>query len=53
MTVGEESGGATSPEEGAIADEIAVGSARCVSRAGRLAVGSAVAKAVDDPSRGG
>jgi hypothetical protein len=49
MTVGEESGRATSPEEGATADGIAVGSARCVSRAGR----SVVAKAVDDPSRGG
>jgi hypothetical protein len=49
MTVGEESGGATSPEEGAIVDEMAVGSARCVSRARR----PAVAKAVDDPSRGG
>jgi hypothetical protein len=49
MTVGEESGGATSLEEGATADEIAVGSGRCVSRAGR----SAVAKAVDGPSRGG
>jgi hypothetical protein len=48
MTVGEESRGATS-EEGAIADEIAVGSAGCVSHAGR----SAVAKAVDGPSRGG
>jgi hypothetical protein len=44
-----ESRGATSPEEGATADEIAVSSARCVSRAGR----SAVAKAVDGPSRGG
>jgi hypothetical protein len=49
MTLGEESGGATSPEEGATANEIAVGSARCVSRAGR----SAVAKAVDGPSKGG
>jgi hypothetical protein len=49
MTVGEESGGATSSEEGATADEIAVGCGRCVSRAGR----SAVAKAVDGPSRGG
>jgi hypothetical protein len=49
MTVGEESGGATSSEEGATADEIAVGSGRCVSRAGR----SAVAKAMDGPSRGG
>jgi hypothetical protein len=47
MTV--ESGRATSPEEGATADEIAVGSARCVSHVGR----SAVAKAVDGPSRGG
>jgi hypothetical protein len=47
MTV--ETRGATSPKEGATADEIAVGSARCVSRAGR----SAVVKAVDGPSRGG
>jgi hypothetical protein len=59
MTV--EARGATSPEEGATADEIAVGpagatadeivvgSAGCVSRAGR----SAVAEAVDGPSREG
>jgi hypothetical protein len=46
--VGEESGGATSSEEGATADEIAVSSNRCASRAGR----SAVAKAVDGPSKG-
>jgi hypothetical protein len=49
MTVGEESGGATPPEEGATADEVTVGSGRCVSHAGR----SAEAKAVDGPSRGG
>jgi hypothetical protein len=47
MTV--ESRGATSPEEGATADEIVVGSARCVSRTGR----STVVKTVDGPSRGG
>jgi hypothetical protein len=59
MTI--EARGATSPEEeatadeiavgsaGATADEIAVSSAGCVSRAGR----SAVAEAVDGPSREG
>jgi hypothetical protein len=47
MTV--EARGATSPEEEATVDGIAVGSAGCVSRAGR----SAVAEAVDGPSREG
>jgi hypothetical protein len=46
--MGEESGGVTSLEEGAIADETTVGSGRSVSRAER----SVVVKTVDGPSRG-
>jgi hypothetical protein len=48
LTIGEESGGATSSEEGATAVGATVGSSRRVSHAER----SAVVKTVDGPSRG-
>jgi hypothetical protein len=46
--MGEESGGATSSEEGVTADETMVGSGRCVSRTER----SAVVKVMDGPAKG-
>jgi hypothetical protein len=48
LTMGEDSGGVISLEEGATADETTVGSGRCVSRVER----SVVVKTVDGPSRG-